>query len=169
MTSPEDQDATDSPISRTRKKKDDHARQILGERLMSLSEEQLERLGLPDEVREAVSLAGKTIPHGARHRQMKYIGALLRQVDTAPIEKALDDIALGDYKKNLAFKKLEAWRNQLREGNLAVVDEILTACPLAQRQHLTQLARNAKKEFEGNKGAKASKALFRYLKEVSEK
>ena len=168
MTPPEDQDAADAPISRTRKKKDDHARQMLGERLVGLSVEQLERLGLSNEVREAVSLACKTIPHGARHRQVKHVGALLRQVDTAPIEKILDDIARGDYEKTLAFKKLETWRDQLRAGNMTVVDEILSACPLAQRQQLTQLARNAKKEFEGNKGVKASRALFRYLKEVSE-
>jgi len=165
--STEGQDATDSPISRTRLKQEDHARQKLGERLMGLSAEQLERLGLSNELREAVALACRTIPHGARNRQVKHIGSLLRRVDTAPIDKALDDIARGDYEKNLAFKKLEVWRDQLRTGNMTVVGEILTECPLAERQQLNQLARNAKKEFEGNKGAKASKALFRYLKEVS--
>ena len=168
MMHPEDQDATDLPASRTRKKKEDHARQKFGERLVELSDEQLGRLDLPNELREAVSLARKTTPHGARHRQVKYVGALLRQVDTAPIEKALEDIASGDYEKNLAFKKVEAWRDQLREGNLTMVEEILLACPLALRQQLTQLARNAKKEFEGKKGVKASRALFRYLKEISE-
>jgi ribosome-associated protein len=168
MMSPEDKAVADVPISRTRKKKEDHARQKLGERLVGLSEEQLERLDLPNELREAVSLARKTTQHGARHRQVKYVGALLRQVDTAPIEKTLDDIARGDYEKAYAFKKIESWRDQLREENPAVVEEILLACPLAQRQQLTQLARNAKKEFEGKKGVKASRALFRYLKEVSE-
>lgn len=148
-------------------KKADHARQKLGERLVALSAEQLERLGLSNELREAVALARKTTPHGARNRQVKHIGSLLRQVDTAPVEKALDDIARGDDEKNLALKKLEIWRDQLRTGNTTVVDEILTECPPAERQQLVQLARNAKKESEESKGVKASKALFRYLKKVS--
>ena len=148
-------------------KKADHARQKLGQRLVALSAEQLERLGLSNELREAVALARKTTPRGPRNRQVKHIGSLLRQVDTEPVEKALDDIARGDDEKNLALKKLEIWRDQLRTGNTTVADEILTECPLAERQQLVQLVSNAKKEFEGNKGAKASKALFRYLKEIS--
>ena len=83
---------------------------------------------------------------------MKHIGALLRRVDTEPFQKALDDIARGDHKKNLAYKKLETWRDQLRTGNMAVVDEVMAQCPLVERQQLAQLARNAKKEFEDNQG-----------------
>jgi len=44
---------------------------------------------------------------------------------------------------------------------MTLINEILAAFPNAQRQQLAQLARNAKKEFEGNKGMKSSKALFR--------
>ncbi len=33
---------------------------------------------------------------------------------------------------------------------MTLINEILAAFPHAQRQQLTQLARNAKKEFEGN-------------------
>ncbi len=137
--------------------------------MVGLSEKQLERVGLPNNLLEAVSLACKTTAHGARRRQVKHIGALLRRIDTAPIEKALNDIAQGDYEKALAFKKLETWRDQLQAGNMTLINEILTDCPQAERQQLTQLARNAKKEFEKNKGVKASRALFRYLKMVSEK
>ncbi len=167
--SDENNDTPDLPLSRTQQKKADHARQKLGERLVGLSAEQLERIEMSNELREAVVLARKTTRHGARRRQVKYIGSLLRRADITPIEKVLDGIAQGDYEKALAFKKLESWRDQLQAGNMELVNEILSACPQAQRQQLTQLARNAKKASEGNKGAKASKALFRYLKEMSEK
>lgn len=166
--SDENQDAIEFPLSRTQQKKADHAQQKIGERLVELSVEQLEHVEMPDELKDAVLLARKTTQHGARRRQVKYIGALLRRVDVTPIEAALDVFAQGDYKKALAFKQLESWRDQLRAGNLELINEILATCPHAQRQQLTQLARNAKKEFEGNKGSKSSKALFRYLKEVSE-
>ena len=167
--SDEKQDTTNLSQSRTQQKKADHARQRFGERLVELSTEQLKGVGMSDELMAAVSLARKTTQHGARRRQVKYIGSLLRRVEIAPIAKALDGIAQGDYEKALAFKKLETWRDRLRDGNMALIEEILAACPQAQRQQLSQLARNAKKEFEGNKGSKSSKALFRYLKEISEK
>ena len=169
MTSPiEDEDTTDIPISRTKKKKDDKIRQKLGEKLVELPEKELDRIGLSDEILEEILLARKTTAHGARRRQIKHIGALLRGVDTDPIEKALNHIAQINYENNFAFKKLENWRDQLKTGNMDLVNDILEECPLAERQHLSQLARNAKKEFDGNKGTKASKSLFRYLKEVSE-
>lgn len=164
----EDEEATDSFISKTRKKKDDHALQMVGERLVGLPEKQLEGIDLPDNVREAVLLACKTTAHGARKRQLKYIASLLRKFDTASIEIALNVIARGDYEKALAFKKLEAWRDQLRAGDMSLINEILTDCPMAERQQLSQLARNAKKELKENKGVKASRSLFRYLKEVSD-
>lgn len=164
----EDEETVDIPVSRTKKKKNDKARQKLGERLVGLSENQLERIGLSDEIVEEVHLAGKTTAHGVRHRQIKYIGSLLRNIDISPIEKALEIIDRGDYEQKAAFKKLENWRDRLKEGDMKLINEILGECPLAERQQLTQLARNAKKEFEGNKGTKASKALFRYLKKVSE-
>lgn len=168
LTSPtEDKDTLDEPLSRTRQKKEDHARQQLGERLAELSENQLQRIGLPAEVLEEVILAGKTTAHGAKKRQIKYIGSLLRHIDTTSIENALEVMARGDYEQKASFKKIENWRDRLMEGNMELVNEILEQCPLAERQQLTQLARNAKKEFEGNSGTRASKSLFRYLKKVS--
>ena len=163
----EEKGSDDLPVSRTRQKKDDHERQKLGERLVGLSENQLERIGLPDKILEEVIRAGKTTTHGARRRQIKYIGSLLRNIDVAPIENALEIIAMGDYEQKAAFKKVENWRDRLKEGDMELINDILAECPMAERQQLRQLARNAKKEFEENRGTKASKALFRYLKEIS--
>jgi ribosome-associated protein len=164
--STEDKEPDALPTSRTRQKKEDHALQALGERLVGLSNNQLERMSLPDEIFKEVILAGKTTAHGARRRLIKHIGALLRNIDTTSIEDALEVIAMGDYELKAEFKKLENWRDRLKEGDMELISDILSECPLAERQQLTQLARNAKKEFEGNKGTKASKALFRYLKEI---
>jgi len=62
------------------------------------------------------------------------IGTLLRRVDITPIEEALDDIAQGHYEKARAFKKIESWQDQLRAGNMTLINEILAASPHAQRQ-----------------------------------
>jgi len=163
----DDQETGDFPVSRTQRKKEDHARQKLGERLVALSAEQLDGIGLPNELWEAVSVASKTTAHSARRRHIKHVGTVLRRIDTTPIENALKGFERGDREKALAFEKIETWRDRLREGDMAPIEEILSACPGVERQRLTQLARNAKKEFAGGKGIKASRALFRYLKEVS--
>ena len=153
--------------SRTRAKNEDRALQKLGEQLVDLSPARLEKIDIPSEVREAIGLARQTTAHGARNRQIKYIGGLLRDMDLAPVRDALEDIRRGDYGKAMAFKQIEKWRDALKQGDPALIDEILACCPDAERQRLTQLVRNAKKEFEAEKGVTASRLLFRYLKEVS--
>ena len=154
--------------SRTQKKKEARTLQKLGEQLLSLTTEQLAGIDMPDELREAVLEAREMTNHGARRRQIKYIGALAREIDPQPIIDALANIRHGDYQKAAAFKQLEKWRDDLRDGNMDRIDEILESCPSAQRQRLTQLTRNAQVEFRDQKGVKAARALFRYLKEISE-
>jgi ribosome-associated protein len=153
--------------SRTQKKNEARALQKLGEQLVALSSEQLAGIDLADELRNVVIEAGKIKSHEARRRQLQRIGALMRAIDPQPIQNALENIRLGDHQKNLAFKKIEKWRDGLKQGNLALIEEILDNCPDAERQRLTQLARNAHKEYEAQKGVKSSRILFRYLKQIS--
>jgi ribosome-associated protein len=50
-------------------------------------------MALPDALREAVVAAQGMRPHGARTRQMQYIGKLMRQLDPAAlclVQEALD-------------------------------------------------------------------------------
>ncbi len=157
----------DDHKSRTRKKKEDRALQALGEELVALSPEQLEQIPMQERLHEAVMAARKTKSHGARRRQMQYIGRLMRDVAPEPIENALKNIRIGDSRKALAFKKVEKWRDEIQDGNPRILEEILRTCPHAERQRLTQLARNARNRRDGERGAKSSKILFRYLKEIS--
>ena len=154
--------------SRTQKKKEAHALQKLGEELLSLTLEQLNNIDLPDELHEAIMEAREMTSHGARRRQIKYVGALVRETDPQPIQDALNNIRRGDYQKVAAFKKIEKWRDDLKRGNMGLIDTILSKCPTAERQHLTQLTRNARIEHQKQAGVKASRALFRYLRQVAE-
>ena len=153
--------------SRTQKKNEARALQKLGEQLVALPPDQLANIEISDDLRNAVIAAGKIKTHGARRRQLQRIGALMREIDPEPIQDALENIRFGDHQKLLAFKKIEKWRDELKQGNSALIEEILTNCPDAERQRLTQLARNAHKEYEAKKGVKSSKLLFRYLRQVS--
>ena len=85
--------------SRTQKKKEDQALQRLGEQLVSLRPGRLEAMGMPEELVDAIEFARKIKSHGARRRQIKHIGALLRQLDPQPIETALECIQSGTFRK----------------------------------------------------------------------
>ena len=154
--------------SRTQLKNEDRALQMLGQELTDLSSEQLQNIDISDEILEAVRFARKITRHGARRRQIQRIRALLRDVDVEFIQNALKTIKRGHNRQTLAFKKLEKWRDELKEGNSALIEEILSICPDAERQHLTQLARNANKEYLSGKGVKSSRILFRYLSRISD-
>ena len=154
--------------SRTQKKNEARALQKLGEQLVALSSQHLDNINISDDLHHAVIVARKTKSHGARRRQLQYIGTLMRDIDPEPIQNALENIRLGDHQKILAFKKIEKWRDELKEGNRVLIEEILNSCPEAERQRLTQLARNARHEYEAGKGLKSSKILFRYLHQISD-
>ena len=61
--------------------------------------------------------------------------------------------------------ELERWRDELVKGNDGLMEEIVSRG--ADRQTLRQLVLSARKEREGNKPPKASRALFRFLKALS--
>ena len=73
----------DAPLtpSKSRRKRDAHALQALGVQLVALSVAQLARLDLPEALHEAVVAAQRMHSHGARTRQMQYIGKLMRQLE----------------------------------------------------------------------------------------
>jgi len=85
--------------SRTRKKNEDRALQLLGEQLVALPSSQLETMELPDELLTAIKFAHKIRSHGARRRQIQFIGTLMRHIDPQPIGDALERIRSGDLRK----------------------------------------------------------------------
>ena len=61
--------------------------QALGVQLVALSAAQLARLELPETLHEAVLAAQRMRAHGARTRQMQYIGKLMRQLEPAVLSR----------------------------------------------------------------------------------
>lgn len=85
-------------VSKSQRKRDAQALQELGTQLAALSPARLARLALPAALREAV-LALRTMPqHGARLRQLQYIGRLMRQLEPDElrlVQQALDPARAG--------------------------------------------------------------------------
>ena len=161
-------------VSRTRMKKEMISLQKLGEHLVDLADQQLEKIPLEDDLREAVRFAKTLTSHGARRRQMQYIGALMRKADTEPIERGLELIRQGLRLDGENFRKVERWREDLLLGDQETFDALAETFPELDRQHLNQLIRNARKERErasagegsGPGETKAFRQLFRYLNDL---
>ena len=157
----------DMELSRTQLKKADRNLRELGEGLIGLSQEQIDRMDLPETLLSAIRFYKEIRNLGARRRQWKTIGALLRDMDCEPIRAALENIARGDRAQARRHQRIERWRDGVKAGNMALIEEIAAVCPAADRQRLSQLARNAAKEAAAGTGVKASRALFRYLSDIA--
>lgn len=158
-------DATEQK-SRTQVKKEMLALQKLGEELLQLPDDMLEQLELPPELLDAVVFARTIKKHGARRRQMQYLGVLMRQIDPAAIRQKLEGFQRKRSRATQGQHRVEQWRDALVAGDEQLFDDICGRYSTADRQHLSQLIRNARKEKSTGKPPKAARMLFRYLKEL---
>jgi ribosome-associated protein len=154
--------------SKTRRKRDVEALQELGSALLDFSEEQLQQLDLPEKLLDAVREAGRIHAYGARRRQLQYIGKLMRDIDPAPIRAAIAAREHQQETHTQAFHLLEDLRDALLLQGDAALGTVLEHFPLADRQHLRKLARQARREHDEHQPPKASRRLFRYLRELQE-
>lgn len=157
----------EEPKSKTQKKREMHALQELGEALVALSAEQLAKFGLEDILLDAILDAQRMPSHGAKRRQLQYIGKLMRSVDPEPIAAMLEQIHQKGRAETARFHALERWRERLIEEGDTALNDLLTAYPEVDRQYLRQLIRNAQQERKKQQTQRYARLLFQYLKKVS--
>ena len=164
MTDTEDkQDKSKSQI-----KRELLALQALGRELLGLSGKQLEQVPVSDALREAV-LAARQMKKGALKRQVQYVGALMRSEDAEAIRQALAALRQPHREAVQAFHEIEGWRDALLAGDTDLLEELCRRFPDLDRQHVSQLLRNAGKEQAANRPPRSARALFRYLQELQAK
>ncbi len=112
--------------SKSKRKRDMIALQKIGEILVELPAAQLSKVPLDSALLEAI-IAARTLPsHGAKRRQLQYIGRLMRDVeDVAPIQAAIDKFALKSQQGKAKFHQIERWRDKLVVGEDDVMQEFL--------------------------------------------
>jgi ribosome-associated protein len=77
------------PPSKSQRKRDAHAAQKLGERLVAMRESELVGLPLDESLQDAIAAARRISSRGGRARQLQFIGKLMRAADMGAIEAAL--------------------------------------------------------------------------------
>jgi ribosome-associated protein len=155
-------------VSRTLKKRAAQRLQALGERLVDLPAEQLAAVPMPAELAEAIAMARTMHKHGARRRQLQYIGALMRALDPEPVENALEKLVRGDRDEVRRFKQVEAWRDALLAGEGAVKAEIQAVCAKVEMDRVDRLVAGARAAKALPAKRRAARSLFRYLKKCTE-
>jgi ribosome-associated protein len=154
--------------SKSRRKRDMLGLQQLGEELLAFPDGALRQMRLPQPLLEALETARRITARGGRRRQLQFIGKLMRELDTAPIQAAIAAQREQAATHTRAFHRLEELRERLigeGESSLAAVREQF---PGADRQRLRRLARQARAERDSGQPPRAARALFRYLRELQD-
>ncbi len=158
----------DEKPSKTQLKRDMQALQSLGERLISLTEHQLEKIPLPEALAEAVYEARGMNKRGALHRQKQFIGKVMRQIDSEPIVQAIEQLDAVKREQVSIFKQAEDWRDRILAGSTDAIETFVKAHPQADRQQLRSWQRQYDRDRNAGKTPRSPKLLFKYVHNLLE-
>lgn len=161
---PDDEEENLGP-SKSALKREMTALQKLGAELVGLSRDRLKKMDMPERLRDAIHDAQRFTQNEAKRRQLQYIGKIMREIETAPLQAAMDEINGVSGAATLRLQQLERLRTQFMEDE-AVGSAIARDYPEADIQHLRQLRRNAIKEAQQSKPPRAYRELFRVLRDL---
>ena len=151
-------------------KREAEAAQALGTTLVELPAAQfnrlIDKLELPDTLREALLLCRSMKAREGRRRQVQYIGKLMRGIDAAPVQQMLTEIERGGQVATAQLHKIERWRERLLAEGDAALQELLRLHPAADAAHLQQLIASAHKESSQQQAPRAARMLFKYLRDL---
>lgn len=99
--------------SKNARKREQQALQELGEYLIPLKPEELDSIGLNDELLAAVRAAARMKSREALRRQKQLIGKLMRQADADRIRSRLEELGARDRAAKQMFTRAEKWRDRL--------------------------------------------------------
>jgi len=156
---------TDNCVSKSQRKRDSLELRALGAELAKLSNQQLDSLALPPELKEALLVMKSIKQHGALKRQLKFVGGLMRELDVVPIRENFARIKMQSGYAVRQHHKIERWRDRLIDEGDAALSVLMFEVAGVERQRVRQLIRNAQFERDQEKSPKSARALYRYLKE----
>jgi len=122
----------------------------LSHQLAALSQGQLDKLPIPDDLRLHIADTQRITSPIARKRQMAFLAKQMRREDDETlnaIRDALDAGGEASRRETATLHRVEAWRERLLADGDDALAELLTEYPAADRQRLRQLLRNAGEEL----------------------
>ena len=174
MHDPHDDELPDETLEPSRSQLRREALDILklAETLANLSEAELARVPLDDDLREEVRRTRAVTSHIARKRQNQFLAKQMRKLDEESVEAIRYSLGVDRekaHRETAAMHRLETWRERLLADGDDALAEFIVQHPSADRQRLRQLVRNALAERKADKPPHAYRELFRVLREASER
>lgn len=150
--------------SKSQIKRELKVQQDLSAHLAALSDSQLQKIPLDNDVYAAIQQLKQIKSHTAKKRHLKFIGRLLRDAENIEaIQKAYEKICTGNV---AALRLAENWRTRLLSDDKDALTEFIQSFPQAEIQQLRLLIRKACNEQEQQKNHGASNTLFRFIMDV---
>ena len=142
--------------SKTRLKQDATELQQLGQKLTTYSTAVLKKLSLNEVLISALEEYNR-LPnsHGARRRQLQFIGKLMRDLDYDAVMKSIDDLESGHLRKKKKPSATKLLCEAILESGDAEINVALEQYPQLNRQTMRQLYR------EHNRAAETSRDKFK--------
>ena len=156
--------------SRSQQRREALEIRTLGEKLVSLSAAQLQRLPIPDDLVPHILDTQRISSHIARKRQLQFLAKQMRREDDETLHAIRDALDAGGEaarQETALLHRIEAWRERLLEDGDEALGALLDEHPQADRQQLRQLVRNVHAERKKGKPPHAFRELFRVLRETA--
>lgn len=158
--------------SRTDRKRESTELQKLGEELLSLRSDLMDRLALPDKLVDAIDAAKRIGNFEGKRRQMQFIGKLMRQLDPEALDAVrtvLGEQHNGSAGDALALHQVEQWRERLIDDDASLSDWV-QQYPQSDSQQvralIRQVRRDAKPTVAGEtpRHGKAYREIFQLIR-----
>ena len=177
----EDQDSTgansntdaeaEDETSKSQRKREADAVRDLGSHLAELGASELATMPLPDDILAAIKELNRIKAHGARKRQLGFLAKKMRHIDSAPIQRALENLRQAARANTRNLQIVEQWRDRML-GNVAeespkeALTQFLDEYVHADRQHFRHLQRQSLTERERGSPPSATRQLFKAIRDV---
>lgn len=167
-------------LSKTDLKRESDRLQALGEDLLTLRNDLLTGLNLPDKLMDALADARRITDFEGRRRQMQFIGKQMRLLDGDTIDaarQALETQHKGSAEEKMALHLAESWRDRLVQDDAALADWLALEREAAAQdadhtptdpQHLRALLRQARKDAQAHQPPGSAGAAVRHGKAYRE-
>ncbi|MDQ2078280.1 ribosome biogenesis factor YjgA [Marinimicrobium sp. ABcell2] len=156
----------EEPVSKSQRKRESLALQKLGKTLTELKPQQLTKIPLADDLREAITELERIHHREGRRRHLQFIGKLMRSADHDAIQQALDGLQKEGLQQVQQQHLVEQWRDRLLSEEKEALAEFVDAYQPDDIQQLNQLIRQARKEKAQEKPPAAARKLFRFVRDT---
>lgn len=148
--------------SKSQLKREQLELQALGKEMTGLSDEQLKRIGLPEDVLFEIKEFRRMRSFGAQRRQLQLIGKKMRDMDPKAVREAIDR-ATGESRAAVALlHRCETLRDRMIADDAALT-AFISEHPEVDIQALRTLVRGARRERDAAKPPKSARELYKFL------